>query len=320
MALVMTPQAAGPSMAKTMTPAAIGAYARFAQVATPARRRLLPDAAACHWQKAAAASVLQPSQKAITMQQKAPAAAWPKQVQQTAAKARSSAEGKACSNPQRQSAPWKILCYGDSLTAGFYANGNRFAPYGRALSDTLGSFGINCEVTFCGLSGLTGKEMVRNVNADSGTMVDITFKTGRGLGKILDDDGADMVIIMVGTNDMSGSTASEILASVKALHAVCHNQGIKTIAVAPPVPPHGERRKRHELVGLMTVWAENEPSVAAFVDPEVELVPRTADSRFYDSDILHFSPAGSTALGQGLAQYVRNLVADAAKRGRSHTL
>jgi lysophospholipase L1-like esterase len=156
--------------------------------------------------------------------------------------------------------------------------------------------------------------MARNVYADSGAMVDVTFKTGRGLGKILEDDGADMVIIMVGTNDMTASTAGEILASAKALHAVCHKQGIKTIALAPPVPPQGARGKRHELIGLMRRWAEKEPFVAAFVDPEMQLVPRTADSRFYDSDILHFSPAGSTALGQGLAQYVRKLMADAARR------
>merc|ERR1712129_53065 len=58
----------------------------------------------------------------------------------------------------------RILAFGDSLTAGYYASGWRFAPYGAALAEALLP-DIQAEVWVCGLSGLTAREMAAKQNA-----------------------------------------------------------------------------------------------------------------------------------------------------------
>ena len=40
----------------------------------------------------------------------------------------------------------RILCYGDSLTAGFWASGQKFEPYAKTLKKELESLGINAEI------------------------------------------------------------------------------------------------------------------------------------------------------------------------------
>eukprot|EP00438_Fugacium_kawagutii_P006864 Skav205279 [mRNA] locus=scaffold1690:62118:65879:+ [translate_table: standard] len=47
-----------------------------------------------------------------------------------------------CEEPQK-----KILCYGDSLTAGFFAGGLKFDPYGRTMSEVLASGGIHAQAS-----------------------------------------------------------------------------------------------------------------------------------------------------------------------------
>jgi lysophospholipase L1-like esterase len=159
--------------------------------------------------------------------------------------------------------------------------------------------------------------MSSRTDAESGVMVDITGRTGRGLGKILDDDGpTDLVIIMVGTNDMSTVSASGILESVKSLHAACHARGARTVALVPPVPPHGDRIRRQAVSRLLAAWGQHEPNVVALIDPE-ELVPRTANLKLYDPDVIHFSPAGSCALGQGLARILQGIFTDGFLRVRN---
>jgi lysophospholipase L1-like esterase len=47
-----------------------------------------------------------------------------------------------------------ILCFGDSLTAGYFANGSEFHPYAGTLQRILGRAAL---VEHCGLSGWTAK-------------------------------------------------------------------------------------------------------------------------------------------------------------------
>ena len=59
---------------------------------------------------------------------------------------------EACAQPSAGSA--SILCYGDSLTAGYFSNGAEFHPYAGTLQRTLGRAAL---VEHCGLSGWTAK-------------------------------------------------------------------------------------------------------------------------------------------------------------------
>jgi len=61
--------------------------------------------------------------------------------------------------------PRRILCYGDSLTAGFHANGQKFEPYARELSKALAAAGVENEVHTCGLSGHTTQDMVAQLDS-----------------------------------------------------------------------------------------------------------------------------------------------------------
>ena len=54
----------------------------------------------------------------------------------------------------------RILCYGDSLTAGFWAGGQKFEPYAFTLSNSLKSLGLNVEIDHHGFSGWTTQQLL----------------------------------------------------------------------------------------------------------------------------------------------------------------
>lgn len=194
-----------------------------------------------------------------------------------------------------------ILCYGDSLTAGYCSKGQRFEPYARMLAEKLADAGAACKISFCGHSGCTTEEMV---HAATSTLKDVVGLHGKGLIRILEEEGPfDLVIIMSGTNDMGfGSEDAQILDWLRTLHGMCHERNVPTVALAPPpAPVSGAAREveRKRFVGLLRRLSRTIEGVVACMDP-AEHVPGT-DSKLWDPDGLHFSPAGSRALGRGLA-------------------
>jgi lysophospholipase L1-like esterase len=215
---------------------------------------------------------------------------------------------------------FRVLCYGDSLTVGFCADGRQYEPYGRSLAEALSKAfdGTTCEVSVCGHSGHTAAEMVRNL--DTLAVQDVAGVVAKGLRRTLRDEARrpDIVLIMTGTNDLGLHGRPEtILDDTCKLHAECHSRGIPTVVLPPPPAPRamgatrfeGERRKLH---GLLSSWATSAPGVSSFIDPN-ELVPAVLGSRFWDPDGLHFSPAGSRLLGQHLVPALLPLLLTAAK-------
>merc|ERR1719329_1934539 len=139
----------------------------------------------------------------------------------------------------REGAPKrKILLYGDSLTAGYCAFGDKFAPYGLWLAESLtADFGI--EVWSCGFSGRTAEEMASSA-CRARSITDVVKRKGQGLEYILRRPGADfdLVLLMAGTNDLAKSSdADEMFEFIRALHRLCHEVGgARTVALA--VPPN----------------------------------------------------------------------------------
>eukprot|EP00437_Effrenium_voratum_P011038 CAMPEP_0181419612 /NCGR_PEP_ID=MMETSP1110-20121109/12162_1 /TAXON_ID=174948 /ORGANISM="Symbiodinium sp., Strain CCMP421" /LENGTH=260 /DNA_ID=CAMNT_0023542631 /DNA_START=61 /DNA_END=840 /DNA_ORIENTATION=- len=191
---------------------------------------------------------------------------------------------------------WRILCYGDSLTAGFFAGGMKFEPYGRTMSEVLSAGGYPCEVSVCGHSGCTTRDML---DARQTELADVVA----GLSRILDAKPYDLVIIMSGTNDMGrGTCSSTIVEDLSHLHAVCHDRGVPTMVLAPPpAPAYGQMQEvqRQYLCQQLRHFASCSTSVCAFLDP-ADLVS-TANGQLWEGDGLHFAPNGSQALGLGLA-------------------
>jgi len=201
----------------------------------------------------------------------------------------------------------RILCYGDSLTAGFFSEGQYFEPYGRTMVEQIGAAGRSCEVTVCGLNGLTAAEMACAMGS---TLVDVCGIHWKGLARVLKEDGPfDLAIIMAGTNDLPNVVRRQALSqNIRCLHAVCHEHGVPTLALAPPPIPKMSalweverqllvRRLEAELMALRYT--------VACVDP-AEIV-HAANASLWDADGLHFSQLGSCALGLGLAKVVVKL-------------
>jgi len=207
----------------------------------------------------------------------------------------------------------RVLCYGDSLTVGFCANGQVYEPYGRMLAKDLAASatGVECEVLVSGHSGLTAAEMVAYM--DNKKVQDVASRHGKGLRRILREESKpELALIMAGTNDLGkGRQPAEIFKDICRLHAECHALGVRTVVLSPPAAPFAKSSSswdvsRRRLKELLTSWAQSTPFVAALVDPS-ELVPPAAAGA-WDPDRLHFSPAGSKLLGRRLAPLVLPLL------------
>lgn len=187
-----------------------------------------------------------------------------------------------------------ILCYGDNLTFGFCSNGHQCKPYAAALSDAFVRAGIRCKVSVGGLSGHTARQMVGAI--DKPPVTDSQGRViGRGLGRILDEDGPfDLCIIMAGTNDLTLMSRSEdIVRDLCNLHSAAHRRGVPTVALAPPSP---QRAAQAEVAKLLMSWVQTAKPVLSYASAE-DFVPRGVKG-FWEPDNVHFSPAGSAALGQ----------------------
>ncbi len=99
----------------------------------------------------------------------------------------------------------KILCYGDSLTAGFHAWGRAFLPYGQVLKQRLGP---GCQVDWLGYNGWTTAQMVASV--DDQEARDVTRHIWPGLNVMLNKTQYDLAIVMAGTNDLGHSEPPEV--------------------------------------------------------------------------------------------------------------
>jgi len=201
-----------------------------------------------------------------------------------------------------------ILCYGDSLTVGFHKGGDAFEPYGYSMTNALGTMGIHgSKVRVMGLSGKTARECVQGMNSRS--IMDIVGATGKGLGRLLSEEGNfDLAIIMLGTNDIGkGYSVAEIMSNIERMHAECHKREIPTVAIAPTTLDHGTYRSaREQLAKQLQSWVVRTPGVVGFLDLE-SLCPRR-DLSLWEPDKIHLSPKGSQTLGRGVGQWLHGKV------------
>jgi len=214
----------------------------------------------------------------------------------------------------------RILCYGDSLTAGFCQGGRQYQPYAASLAEAMMMGGAACEVGVCGLVGHTARSMINELS--SSFCRDITGRPGKGLSRILDEETPiDLVLLMVGTNDLGqGFVPQEIADDICKLHSMCHARGVPTISISPPTVTSMQRRyirsNRDQLADILAARigarVGHDDGVLAHFDAE-ELLPRMPGTMFWEPDQIHFSAAGSVHLGKLLAAWILPAVVDAFK-------
>jgi lysophospholipase L1-like esterase len=201
----------------------------------------------------------------------------------------------------------KVLCYGDSLTAGFFGSYKEYHPYAGKLSRKLG-----VPIDHVGMSGWRVDEML--TNAQNPSAHDIFGKSGAGLVAQLSRGQYDVCILMGGTNDLGANkNPDQILADLKALHGLCHARGIRTVAISIPESrfmkeqSRAANNARKKINKGLASWAKTLPSKVLFADMAPQ-VPYSAVSGDWLPDGLHMTRQGYHTFGDRLADLVHTFV------------
>jgi lysophospholipase L1-like esterase len=231
----------------------------------------------------------------------------------------------------------RILCYGDSLTAGTSPPMDQLFPYGPFLENELNKLyadddynDVEVVVRWRGLPGWTASTMVEHL--------DDSFVGLRSAVSGIKDPALSLVIILAGTNDIGMLTSSmmandatrakEAVEPILGLHRAClelnsnnasgsnnnNNAQLQTLAVGIPG----------------SAWQQMNPSAKQLCNDMNDSLKEFAASSYYDGrvsfvdfpfeylagdskwsgDGLHFSPEGYEVLGVELAKTVKKILDD----------
>mmetsp|Transcript_36523 Transcript_36523/g.113926 ORF Transcript_36523/g.113926 Transcript_36523/m.113926 type:complete len:231 (+) Transcript_36523:913-1605(+) len=201
----------------------------------------------------------------------------------------------------------RILCFGDSLTAGYYAQGNRFHPYANLLKKLLG-----VEVDYIGLSGWTTRQMCDSKDSDS--CVDVVRRSWRGLRAQLKRNRYTHCIILGGTNDVSASSPDMILSNLRTLHAIARQFGCKTVALTIPELAAERRQPQiHETrlrVNEAILQRKIDCDLVVDIDKVLPLAKATQVQRMsiWEPDGLHLQPEGYDTVARAISSQITQVI------------
>ncbi len=199
----------------------------------------------------------------------------------------------------------KIICFGDSLTAGTSPPLNEDFPYGphleAALQTNYEAYGRSL-VRWRGLPGWTASALLQE-GGFSGILDNIEKATS---------GPADLAIILAGTNDLAyESDSKSIFQSITQLHEVAHSKGVQTMAIGIPPSAWQTQSASARLVAnqvnhMLENWAKDTGSsnkcMASYFPFPITLYDK--ESGLWSPDGLHFSPTGYKLIGESLAPAV----------------
>lgn len=198
----------------------------------------------------------------------------------------------------------RILCFGDSLTAGTNPNGpGGNYPYAKKLTELLGP---SAEVRATGFPGWTTKGMRDGINFPASGW----SNPHDGLGLQLKKASYDVVVILAGTNDLGrGVEPEEIGDNLRFLYDLCRENGVsKVLALAIPdsrflATNERVRQKRDKVEEWIRRYESESSEFLSFVP-----LSFSWDQRLYDRDGLHLNVAGYVRLGEDVAAAVKKYV------------
>ena len=191
--------------------------------------------------------------------------------------------------------PMRVLCYGDSLTAGTSPPLDDLFPYAPALEKRMGA--DTALVRHRGLPGATAAMMLQYADDEE-----------RGLRSLLRKTRPALAVILAGTNDLGYHAESgPIVQALCGLHELAHDLSVPTLAVG--IPPSAYQAQQSEAAELanavnreLRTWCLASGEMAQYVDQPISTWSR--DDGLWAPDGLHFSPEGYRTLGEGLAGVV----------------
>lgn len=204
----------------------------------------------------------------------------------------------------------RILCFGDSLTEGYYHGGVKFHPYTLQLANLFKQMTESGEI-----------EEVQLVNKGrSGELVHPEM--AKRLPQILKDDGPyDLVIILGGTNDLASLKEAkqfDLFEKIKSLHKMAHEIGMKTCAVTIPqtafdvLPISYEYVEYRESVNnQIRDFASNNSAMVCLCDVSLKIPMygvRNNELASHWDDELHFTPKGYDRMGELIFEVIKNFI------------
>ncbi|MCJ1409628.1 hypothetical protein MMC19_003709 [Ptychographa xylographoides] len=192
----------------------------------------------------------------------------------------------------------KVLCFGDSLTAGYSTWGSRFHPYAAHLKSTLqGTFpSTSIEIVVEGLSGAQVRAQY----------------TGR-LNRACRDAGEepyDWVVVLGGTNDLGrGGKPEEIFEGLVWSIALETGANVLALTVTEAAVRDGSLMRRRD--ALNALIAEHEADRFYCMDlcyavPYFAMEEETRDTIW--SDGLHLTAEGYNMMGDAIGAYMAELL------------
>ena len=193
-----------------------------------------------------------------------------------------------------------ILCFGDSLTRGYYAKGDKYHPYSIRLKELLEENDKNTEYEIF-TEGVNGECAFKEMKTRLPVVLNETYPV-------------DFAIILGGTNDLLTQDCVkdlDLFQEIKDLHEMCHKRGIKTGVVTIPQifinsTDKMSRKDMSDVWGTVNqklrVWSysNNHPKMTILIDLADEFTRQNIKddfSEYWDDDI-HPSPKGYDRIGK----------------------
>jgi len=183
----------------------------------------------------------------------------------------------------------KILCFGDSLTHGYYGHGAGEHAYSLKLLEliSLDFSEFTFEIKTSGVPGETTLQMLARLPLE------------------LNSDTFSVVVILGGTNDLPYGDVDNIFSNVQKLHSMVHDSSsISTLVTIPPLKqsPKFLAERRLMLNKKLREYAKQNIEKIVLADlalsPELnpEIMSKDEQDKVFDDNI-HFTPEGYDRMG-----------------------
>lgn len=192
-----------------------------------------------------------------------------------------------------------ILCFGDSLTAGYNNNGKNFFPYPMTLDDLLGE---EYNVDYIGISGVNIDEVLNNLDND---INDITGICWYGLRKQLSRKNYSYLILLIGSNDLCDYNVKNVVNDIKKLTKIASNMNVKPVVLTIPklifeIEDLDMKNVREEINKTLI----NDANESYEVIDIAKHIDMSDYNTVYDFDGLHFSETGYKKIAEIIYNHI----------------